>query len=173
MFAGWDEQRLFLLVQLGIVAVHIAIQRPLGRYLVGEARCQAPECIHVPGAGPGVAAIQDDGQVWIILRHFGQQDRQFLIRQIKTAGAAAVNTHQAFIFAIRIKLAKGFRRSPACPMAAVLKHRHIIRRGFAEVVAKLFNNIIARGVAIFEDFDGEVGLVKTAAQIGMEMIHIV
>ena len=140
---------------------------------MGEAGLQTPECIHVAGTGAGVAAIQDDGEVWIVLRHLGQQDRKFLIRQIKTTGAAAVNTHQAFILAIRIKLAKRLGRSPACPMAAVLEHGHIIGLGFAEVVAKLFDNVVARGVAILKDFDGEIGLVKTAAQIGMEMIHIV
>ena len=65
--------------------------------------------IGAASGGTGMAAIENDGDVRIVVCQLGQQGGQFLVRQIKAAGFAAVKAHQSLVLAVGIELFESLR----------------------------------------------------------------
>ena len=171
--AGGNPERCAGLRELGVVAVQVALQRPLPRDFMGDPWAQASKRIDAPGAGAGVAAIEDDGDMRTPVGHFGDQDGQFLVRQVVATRPAAVHADQAFVLAIGVKVMERRGRSPARTVAAIVEHRHVARPRLAQVLAECADEVVAGRVGVLQDFDAEAGWVEVPDKVVAEVVHIV
>ena len=71
--AGRDLKWFSLVVKLCVVAVQVALQRPLVEYFVGLSRCELRKVVSIPRGRSGMAAIENDGKMGIVLGNFRQQ----------------------------------------------------------------------------------------------------
>jgi hypothetical protein len=113
-------------------------------------RLELREVIGTSSGRPAMTAIENDGDVRIVLRQLRQQYSQLLVRQIKTAGTATVVTDEPFVLAVRKEWPEGFGRFPAGAMAAVLKNRDVVSGGTTQVRTELLDNVSACRVCILE-----------------------
>ena len=135
--------------------VQVALERTLGGDLVRQARFQAARGLDLARPRPGVAAVQQDHHLGVVVGHLGDQDRQLLVRQVVAAGAAAVVADQPFVLAVREGLAERRARGPARPVAAELEQRDIAGPRLTEVRPEAPDDVGAGGLVVLQDLDRE------------------
>ena len=176
MAAGGDFQGGPALVQLGIIAVDIAVERALAVDLVGLAGREPFEGIYVAGAGAGVAAVEDHGDVRLFFRNLIDQNRQFLVGQIvrkHPALLATIVTDQTFVHSIGEIFIKRFGRFPLGPVPRIFEHHHIILGDILKVGSEGCNDIGISRLTVAQGEDAPGFFLEIIFQVFFELIYIV
>ena len=114
-----------------------------GRSRVSLRRQADAAVIRGTGARAGVAGVQDDHDVGLLLRHLGNQQGQFLVGQIPTAVRAAVVADDGLVQVVRLQVPELGRRLLLRAVAAVVEQGDVVRASLAEVVAEAVDHRLA------------------------------
>ena len=167
MAALRDHDRLGTGDHRGVLAFKVGLDVARKVAWAHPAHARLPGTLHVARTGPRMAAIEQPGDVRLVLGQFGDQPGQLLVGEVEVALQPAVVADQPFVALVAVKAQELGRRGRAPAVAAVVQIGDIVLAGLSQMAADLRDHVSVSGIAV-----GQLEQCEIAAVVGQVILDI-